>query len=380
MKKVAIIQNRFQRGGRMQVLVHIISILNEIGIVPDLLTFRSRLDSSTLEKSYGLDIEFNVKEVFVDLRLPFEWHILFFNKVIGRYLDKYQLVINSNNTSFGLPGYLNVLSYVHFPRKERNISKKKNIHFPEGAKRSLWDIRIDPFLIASAIYRTNNCISLNDKQVANSDYTRQMIIKNYRIKSDAVDVVYPPVDISFPLSVPKKKGSVISLGRYAPDKRQLEQIELASHLPEFHFNMVGFVNEPRYFNQCKQAVAHKKLNNVSLMPDLSLEESKRELSASEYFLHSLRNEPFGITTVQAIAAGCIPLVHDSGGQKEIVPDKSLRYTNMDDAIKKLKFLNTLNEEQKKELQTALQKHILQFDIASFKNKIKPMLIDKLNRI
>jgi glycosyltransferase involved in cell wall biosynthesis len=51
---------------------------------------------------------------------------------------------------------------------------------------------------------------------------------------------------------------------------------------------------------------------------------------SRYFLHALIDEPFGITAVQAIAAGCMPIVHDSGGQREVVPYTSLRYGSMDE--------------------------------------------------
>ena len=67
------------------------------------------------------------------------------------------------------------------------------------------------------------------------------------------------------------------------------------------------------------------LTNVHLVPDASEEERDKLLSSSTFFLHSLRSEPFGITTVQGIAAGCIPIVHNSGGQIEIVEDELLRY-------------------------------------------------------
>jgi glycosyltransferase involved in cell wall biosynthesis len=36
-------------------------------------------------------------------------------------------------------------------------------------------------------------------------------------------------------------------------------------------------------------------------------------------------EHFGISVAQAIAHGCIPIVHDSGGQVELVTDAALRF-------------------------------------------------------
>ena len=70
-----------------------------------------------------------------------------------------------------------------------------------------------------------------------------------------------------------------------------------------------------------------KLTNVHLIADASEEERNNLLTSAAFFIHSLREEPFGITTVQGIGAGCIPIVHNSGGQKEVVPYEELRYEN-----------------------------------------------------
>jgi glycosyltransferase involved in cell wall biosynthesis len=54
-----------------------------------------------------------------------------------------------------------------------------------------------------------------------------------------------------------------------------------------------------------------------------------------FYTHSV-SEPFGITTVQGIATGCIPIVHNSGGQIEIVEDELLRYNNEAEIPEKIK--------------------------------------------
>ena len=47
------------------------------------------------------------------------------------------------------------------------------------------------------------------------------------------------------------------------------------------------------------------------------------------YVHCAENEHFGITIVEAMAAGCVPIVHDSGGPREIVIDKvGFRWHNL----------------------------------------------------
>ena len=130
--KVAIIQNRLQRGGRLQVMIYMIKVLNDEGITPDILTLSSRISDDDIKSSYfSGKLKFNIKEVSKDFKMPFEWNILYFNYVINKYLYKYDLIINNNNTSYLLNKNLNLLSYTHFPRKARNLSAKKKYSFPK---------------------------------------------------------------------------------------------------------------------------------------------------------------------------------------------------------------------------------------------------------
>jgi glycosyltransferase involved in cell wall biosynthesis len=59
---------------------------------------------------------------------------------------------------------------------------------------------------------------------------------------------------------------------------------------------------------------------------------EKALQNSKIFLHSMQNEPFGISTVEALNAGCIPVTHDSGGQQEIVLDSRFRYTSQSECV------------------------------------------------
>jgi glycogen synthase len=96
-------------------------------------------------------------------------------------------------------------------------------------------------------------------------------------------------------------------------------------------------------------------------------------------MHNLRNEPFGISTVEAIAAGCVPIVHNSGGQREIVPFDDLRFNDKIEAVEKVKNLKNLNLAIKIK---KMQDRLWHYDTSEFYKKIKqyfePILSNERN--
>jgi glycosyltransferase involved in cell wall biosynthesis len=58
------------------------------------------------------------------------------------------------------------------------------------------------------------------------------------------------------------------------------------------------------------------------------------LKKAEIALHTMVGEHFGISIVEAMALGCIPIVHDSGGMVEFVPEQ-YRYQTVTDAAEKI---------------------------------------------
>ncbi len=339
--KVAILKNRVYKGGVSQVLASMIKVLNQNGITPDILTFRSAITPEVISKNYGEEIKFNVKKIFFDIKVPYEWNFILFNFISRFYCRDYDLLINSNNTSFLAPIKIPTITYIHFPRKNRVVSKLKNLHLPEEGNKNIFDIKTDPFLIADTAYRMNNRFSKNQKLICNSEFTKNNVLKEYSIRKDKLEILYPPVKLTTKTSEFKKqksKNTVITLGRFSEDKRQLEQIEIARELPEFTFYITGFKGDSDYYQLCENKIKNENIVNVKLLADANFEEITELMKTSEYFLHNVRNEPFGISTVQALSYGCIPMVHDSGGSAEIVKQKIFLFENKEDAIRKLKHL------------------------------------------
>jgi hypothetical protein len=66
-----------------------------------------------------------------------------------------------------------------------------------------------------------------------------------------------------------------------------------------------------------------------------------------------------MTTVEAIAHGALPLVHNSGGQREIVPLADLRFEDHEIFEKLDRILSMPNAEQN-QVRLKLTRHIQQF--------------------
>ncbi len=374
--KIAVIQNRIVRGGRFHVIAAIVKSLNDMGIEPDVLTLKSRLDKKEVQKFYESEIKFNIKEILFDIRIPSDFHILFFNWLMKFYLGKYDLVINSSNSSFLLPRSKKIISYVHYPRKDRLHSPKVSIHFPDGENKRWLNPSHFFYNLSSLAYKVNNRIALNETITANSLFTKNAILNNYKIDEEKISVIYPPVwrEREVDLNNKKNNKEVCSIGRFANDKRQLEQIKIAEQLPEFSFHLIGFASEKdSYFSLCEEYIQVNSLTNVKLHPNIDFKEMESIISGCSYFIHSMRNEPFGIVTVQAIEKGCIPIVHNSGGQKEIVIKDELRYNDITDAVKKFKDVSVMSVEKKDEVVKSLMNNSRKFSYGEFDNKLKPII-------
>ena len=376
--KVALIQNRIQPGGRFQVMAEMIRVLNQRGICPCIMTFRFRLTAEKIRSFYGHHLDFELRLLKPELPLPFEWNITWFNRRVSMELGEFDLVINHNNTSFGLSTAVPVLSYVHFPRKYRLATELQDMHRPEAGKVSGLNYRSDLFNLMARYYRRDMGFNQAEQLLANSDYTRSCLLKVYPgLAPGEVGVLYPPVKLPAALQPPGAKNQMVSLGRIAPQKRQLEQIELAARVPGVQLVIIGFVADKQYYRQCRERIDALATNRIRMIANAEQSVIDEELAQSRFFIHSMRNEPFGITPVQAIAKGCLPLVHNSGGQREVVIDEELRYEDIDEAVVKLEGLLTVDAVSLMNKLQNLQNHIKKFSIEQFSAQFEQKLISLL---
>jgi glycosyltransferase involved in cell wall biosynthesis len=378
-EKVAIFQNSIIGGGRISVILSFVEILNEMGITPDILTFGlSKPEYELKEKYYNKNVDFKVRIIPRFVKLPGELDIIMMNVMMRKYARNYDILINSNNSFLFLPSYGTIITYMYFPRKRRVNSNLVSIHLPDGEK-------INPFTLSwlyrkffRILYKFSD-IKENNIVIAQSEFAKKVIEEEYpEAKELNISIINNPVRIKeFWYEDTNRNEEVTTLGRFSADKRQLEQIQIAENIPELTFNIIGFTNsdyDHKYFKTCENYIKSNKIENVKMYSNLPFNDVKNILQRSKFFMHNIRYEPASLVSIQAIAAGCIPITHDSGGEKEGVPYKDLRFHSKEEAIEKLKGLNKKGLDG---LRTNLQEHIKKFDEEVFKNRIRNLLEEYL---
>lgn len=373
--RVAICQPQIILGGRLHVILAIARVLNEMGIVPDIITFRLKFAPSQLTTSYKRNVRVRFKVIkYFPRFISQDLSIFFFNELLNHYGKAYDLLINSANSPISLRESMPVLHYFHFPREKRLTSPVPDIHQP--------DLRFTPYSpkylerqLIRILYRRSR-LPASHNVVSNSAFTHQAVAHMFGNLPSNNTIVYPPVllEQSVGISHKTREPSMVSMGRFSPDKRQLEQIKLAEKCPAIIFHIIGFVGNKRYYNRCLDYIREKNMTNVQLHPGASHNTVAKLLRESRYFLHSTVNEPFGITAVQAVAAGCIPIVHDSGGQRETVPEDNLRYRELNEVPEILDWLESSDEKDVLALKHRLVEHARRnYDGSIFHRKMKDLL-------
>jgi glycosyltransferase involved in cell wall biosynthesis len=169
----------------------------------------------------------------------------------------------------------------------------------------------------------------NTTLTTNSEYSRHAIQKIFDIDSI---VLSPPVSIDiFRNSVlfsssGNRKNMILVISRIHPSKKVENAIILARLLKQNRIKVrteiVGNLsfNEIGYYTYLKDMIQKYKLENyVKLHINVSFTKLVELMRKCKLYLNQCPGEPFGISTVEAMSAGLIPIVPDIGGQTEFVP-------------------------------------------------------------
>ena len=151
-------------------------------------------------------------------------------------------------------------------------------------------------------------------------------------------VVYPPVNTSF--SQVDKEKIILSVGRFALQgqghrKNQEEMLEVYGHMQSDrpldwkYFSVGGLDVTPAHQAYFQELSALAAKNGAAVVANLPRNELTSLYERASIFWHAsgygqdqniqpVMVEHFGISTVEAMAAGCVPVVINKGGQSEIV--------------------------------------------------------------
>jgi glycosyltransferase involved in cell wall biosynthesis len=364
--KVAILQNQIGIDGRSRVIIYIIKLLNEIGIIPDFLTFSNPSNVNKFRQEHGVHVDYQLCRIPLPYTAGCLHQMIMLNILSNSKLKRYDCVINSNDTFFFLPRSSYYIHYIHDPLEAAFAEAR------QGLGRPGWNYYVRALAVICALSRP--CLS-NGIFLANSQFTRRRLQEYYPRLQDRIEVIYPPTVAGFSIcgGPVQRNIDVVSLGTFSPHKNQLQQLQVAKALPHLQFVLIGSVWSRSYFQACEDFIKSQRLQNATLVPDASQEQLENILGSAKIFLHTKRDEGFGISTVQAMAAGCVPLVHDSGGSREVVPWPALRFQADQQIPGKIDGLMANGTYIMEHYRQAVQTHVQQFTVGHFQEKMGRVL-------
>lgn len=361
MKKIGIFFSLNTYGGVQTCIISLIKGLNQMSIIPDILSDepinQKIIQEHQLQVNYH-PIKFSIskenKDKYNSL-LQGAIDLLYYYKT--SWLDKDYDFLYIFQPNVIVNSKVKYMYYLSMSPRSPGYSGRQLL---PRIKFFLYDYLIKYFIpVYEFKDRVDNC-------VINSKYTSLLFEQNYGKK---ISVVYPSnlVTIKEPIDY-QKKDTVIFLSRIVRYKRPHLLINLAEKHPEINFEIIGAPEDMVYIDDLDSQIKSKGLLNIKIFTNLPYIQLQERLRRAKYYVFTAKDEHFGITTVEAMMYGVIPFVHDSGGQKEIVPFNELRFDD-ENFYEKFNLLINKSANEIMELQNLIQQHVKNFGEDVFISKM-----------
>mmetsp|Transcript_26015 Transcript_26015/g.57211 ORF Transcript_26015/g.57211 Transcript_26015/m.57211 type:complete len:507 (+) Transcript_26015:101-1621(+) len=252
---------------------------------------------------------------------------------------------------FSIFGACTVGCYTHYPTistdmlarvRSRDVGVNNNELVARSSVRST--LKLIYYRLFAALYSFMGRFA--EVVLVNSSWTRGHIDSLWRIQTW---LVYPPCDTStlsrldIKRGVPKPGGKlIVSLAQFRPEKNHRMQLEAFAGFLEQHDASAAGQVRLVVAGGCRDDADRERLRDlqglakqlglkerfegafsttdedsgdwqIAFRPNASLEEVHLLLSLATVGLHTMRDEHFGISVVEFMAAGAIPLAHKSAG-------------------------------------------------------------------
>lgn len=306
------------RGGGERLAVTTIKALSSMGFQVELATIE-KPKMTLLRDAYGSSIERDVKRIKT-LSL---FHGLEKGITINTHGDMLPFYRRNFNRS-------NYIVYCHYPiafhlmecddSDYARVLDNTRLYTTTEKGRRLY------FAAAKEAYRNMMGSSM---VLTNSEFSRRAILKTFGVDSI---VLHPPVDTDVfrdaALYSNIRGNSILVVSRFHPSKKIENAIYLARLLKQNRIDcqMIIVGNMPpegmSYLDYLRKLVSLWDLEDfVRFETNIRFERLLYLMRTARVYFHPLPGEPFGISTVEAMSAGLVPVVPDIGGHTEFVPKK-----------------------------------------------------------
>ncbi|SLM19230.1 putative Glycosyl transferase group 1 [uncultured spirochete] len=291
-------------------------------------------DIAILNENYDLALPPAIKTILLDDEGKGIW---------GRFIAHQRL----RNTSHNVDLYMNCFHNVQFFKAAKNVHI---VHFP-AQRRVLGSPTFGgkPLLKPLADALDGKYKDCYDLFICNSRFSESWLQEYWGIEPERRAVLYPPVahDATWsPDLYDQKKNIILLVSRFDPRKNMLEAVEYfvtnENRFSAWRLVVAGSCsdNDKEYYNRVALA---SRGHRVDIRPNLPKPELDELYQGASIFWHAMglatdenscpiEVEHFGITTVEAMSAGAVPVVIDKGGQREVVDDgiNGFRWRTLDE--------------------------------------------------
>lgn len=217
----------------------------------------------------------------------------------------------------------------------------------------------------------------------NSTFTADIFERVYGTRPS---VLYPPVDVetfeAFDRPWHEREDGIVSIGRIEPIKGIKEGIEIVDGLlergHELQYHIAGPETGSDYAREVLDMIDERPYVTYHGELHHSDTELLETLCKQRFYLNATEYETFGISVGEMVAAGLLPVVHDSGGQREIVHEiDDCLYTDKITAVDRLASL-TSDPERCRDLARHFAGSTGRFSRSNFRETVATLVSETLD--
>jgi glycosyltransferase involved in cell wall biosynthesis len=209
----------------------------------------------------------------------------------------------------------------------------------------------------------------NSRYVTISDWIADLFNRTYGYR---LPVIWPPTRTRVHSEGGARSHHVgfLFLSRLEKYKHPEIMLKIAQRFPEVPVTIAGAtMGLSEEVTEIRCVAARMGLRNLTVVEDPTDDVISRLFELHSAFVFPARWEHFGIVTVEAIQAGLLPLVHDSGGQREIVPIDALRFKSETELVEKAAVLISTSPSDRREMLEGLQRHVARGSAENYRREM-----------